>query len=859
MTMSALQFVNQRTISANGSGQPVAVIQPSASASNGAYFDHVVVIMMENEGISDICNSNPPPCSGSNSPYMSSLANNYGISQQYLPLISTSEPNYYGILGASIFGCPQNCYPPAGGINAPNLVDRFEAVGLSWKGYMENQNVAVGCDGTTHEPYEHEHNGFVSFQNIYTDITRCNNLALANPSSCGSVTDCVLINDLNSASAPNFMWLTPNDCDNMHANSICSTNNGYNGCTSGGSSTCIKDGDNYLKSLVPNILNSLAFQNQRSALFIVFDEGTGYCPLNGSSESCLYAVWAGPVAKTSFSSSRLYNHYSLTKTIEVNWNLATLTSNDAGATPMTEFFNPTSPSPDFSVYASPTSLVVNAGSTSTSTVTLTSLNNFAGTVALSSTGSPAGLSLSLSPASVSLSSGGTGTSTLSVGSSNPGSYTVTITGTSGSLSHQTAVTVNIVDFSLTASPSSVTISPGSSATSTISLKSLGGFVGTVTISSSSSPSGPTLSLSSASVTLSSGGTGTTTLTISTQSSTPVGDYTVTVAGSSGSLSHSTSVLVSVKNTPDFSIAANPTSITLQPGASSSSTITVSSLNGFSGTVTLTDSISPATSNPPVISLSSSSLTVSSGGSAGSTLSITTTSSTTPGSYAIVVTGTSGSLSHTVSVSLTISQAADFSLTSNSPTVNILAGSSGTSTMTAASLGGFSGTVSLSVSAGTGLTATVNPTSLALNSGGTASSTLTVSSGTLGNYTVTVTGTSGSLAHSVSVLVIVSDFSITVNPSSLSLPRGTSGTSLVTLTSLNGFTGTVTLSTVVSPTSGPRTSLSSSTVTLTPGGQSNSTLNVRAQHKTPIGAYTITVTATSGSVSHSVTITADITA
>src|SRR5256884_1545491 len=715
MAVSILQVANSATGSVASSPNSISVTQPTVAASSGAYFDHVVIIMMENEGISDICNGNPPPCSGTNSPYMSGLANNYGISQQYVPLINTSEPNYYGVLGASIFGCPSNCYPPAGGINAPNLVDRFEAAGLSWKGYMENQNVAAGCDGTTHEPYEHEHNGFVAFQDIYTNTARCSKIALANPSGCGTVTDCSLINDLNSVSAPNFMWLTPNDCDNMHASNVCTTGNGYNGCTSGGSSSCIKGGDNYLKSLVPNILSSYAFQNQRSSLFIVFDEGTGYCPLNGSSESCLYAVWAGPVAKTSFSSSRLYNHYSLTKTIEINWNLAALTSNDAGATAMTEFFNPTSPAPDFSISSSPNSLSVNAGSTSTATVTLTSLNNFAGTVTLSSTGSPAGLNLSLNPASVSLTSGGTSSSTLSVSSSNPGSYTITITGTTGSMSHQTTVTVNIVDFSLTASPSSVTISPGSSTASTISLKSLGGFAGTITLSTASSPPGPTLSLSSTSVTLSSGGTGTTTLTISTQSSTPNGDYTVTVTGASGSLSHSTSVLVSVRTTPDFSIAANPTSITLQPGGTSSSSITVSSLNSFSGTVTFTDSISPVTSNPPAISLSSNSLTLSSGGSAGSTLSITTTSSTTPGSYVIVVTGTSGSLSHSVSVSLTVAQQADFSLALSSSTVNVVAGSSGTSTITAASFGGFSGTVSLSVSAGTGLAATMNPTSFVLNS------------------------------------------------------------------------------------------------------------------------------------------------
>jgi len=102
-------------------------------------------------------------------------------------------------------------------------------------------------------------------------------------------------------------------------------------------------GDNYLKGLVPNILNSQTFTTQRSALFIVFDEGNGYCPLNGSSEDCVYAVWAGPLAKTSYATSNLYNHYSWTRTIEANWNLASLTSNDANAKPMTEFFGSTTP------------------------------------------------------------------------------------------------------------------------------------------------------------------------------------------------------------------------------------------------------------------------------------------------------------------------------------------------------------------------------------------------------------------------------------------------------------------------------------------------------------------------------------
>src|SRR2546422_5815983 len=229
------------------------------------------------------------------------------------------------LLGGDMLGCGNTVCPP---VSNQNLVDRFESVGLTWKGYMEDQNVASGCDTSYHEPYTPEHNPFVTFTDILNNPGRCSKVVLANPSSC-TVTDCSLINDLNSAAPPNFMWLTPNNCNNMHgATGICSSS--------------ILFGDNYLSGLVPNILNSQAFTTKRSALFLVFDEGNGYCPLNGSSEDCVYAVWAGQGTKTGFVTSNLYNHYSFTKTIETNWKLATLASNDAAATPMTEFFT-TSP------------------------------------------------------------------------------------------------------------------------------------------------------------------------------------------------------------------------------------------------------------------------------------------------------------------------------------------------------------------------------------------------------------------------------------------------------------------------------------------------------------------------------------
>src|SRR5437899_986738 len=413
---------------------------PSNEVMTGTYFDHTVIIIMEDHGIVDVCAQNPPPCSSANgAPYMASIANGYAIGSQYLGINHFSEANYKALIGGDTFGCSNNGCPP---VSNPNLVDRLESAGLTWKGYLENQNLASGCDTTYHEPYTPEHNPFVGFTDILNNPARCSKVVLANPNTC-TVTDCALVNDLNSASAPNLMWLTPNNCNNMH---------GFTGiCPSS-----VPTGDNYLKSLVPNILNSQTFTAQRSALFIVFDEGNGYCPLNGSSEDCVYAVWAGPLAKTSYATSNLYNHYSWTRTIEENWNLASLTANDANAKVMAEFFttNPLSTSFAFS----PSSPVPGQSVTFTGTASGGSspyMFNWTFGDGSSATGNPV-------------------THVYSAG----GSYAVTLT-TSDSAGHTASVsnsiTVSTFDFKLVAKPYLLTVQRGQNSQSAIAVTSLGGF------------------------------------------------------------------------------------------------------------------------------------------------------------------------------------------------------------------------------------------------------------------------------------------------------------------------------------------------------------------------------------------------
>ena len=102
------------------------------------------------------------------------------------------------------------------------------------------------------------------------------------------------------------------------------------------------------------------------------------------------------------------------------------------------------------------------------------------------------------------------------------------------------------DFSLTPSPGSQAIMPGGTANYTVTVSASGGFTGDVTLSASGLPMGATSSFSPNPVT---GGSGSSTLSIATSGSTPPGIYTLTITGTSGSLTHSTHVTLVVNGPP----------------------------------------------------------------------------------------------------------------------------------------------------------------------------------------------------------------------------------------------------------------------------------------------------------------------
>jgi Domain of unknown function (DUF1929)/PKD domain len=302
---------------------------------------------------------------------------------------------------------------------------------------------------------------------------------------------------------------------------------------------------------------------------------------------------------------------------------------------------------DFTISANPSSTTVGLGSTTTYTVNVAALGNFAGTVTLSATGLPSEATPSFSPATIS----GSGTSTLTVttGSGTPvGTSTIAIAGTSGSLSHSTNVSMSVSgpDFAVSATPTTNSVAAGGTATYTIDTSALYGYSSTVTLGASGLPSGASASFSPDTVNAGSNST----MTVTTSTSTPVGSVTLTITGTGMEEStHSITVTLNVTGPPNFSVSAAPSSFSVNPGGTASYTVSVGALNGFTSTVNLSASGLPSGATP-----SFSPASISTSGS--SKLTITTTSSTPVGSFTVTITGTSGSLTNTATVTLVVTTA-----------------------------------------------------------------------------------------------------------------------------------------------------------------------------------------------------------
>jgi phosphatidylinositol-3-phosphatase len=348
-----------------------------AGGSADARLNHVFVIMLENHSFSSVIGN-------ANAPFINSLADQYAVAENYFGVTHPSLPNYVAtISGSNWFS---NADIPTQTFAHRNLVDQLEENHIRWGAYMQTMPTA-GFTGTQYPAnaalYVNKHNPFILFDDVRNDASRRANIK---PYTS-------LASDLNSGAAPNFVWITPNQCHDMHGGVFVTVaGESVDGapCPFGNTKDDANDAalkqkaDDFVHGAVDTIMSSKAWTGN-SAIFIVTDENDfnsanpeiddwdsaegccdspvlpdGYrfqgssgaydgnvldCP--GDAKQCTYgggqipAVIVTTHGARGYTSDQPYNHYSLLRTIEENWNLGYLenASDSAQVHSMKEFLS----------------------------------------------------------------------------------------------------------------------------------------------------------------------------------------------------------------------------------------------------------------------------------------------------------------------------------------------------------------------------------------------------------------------------------------------------------------------------------------------------------------------------------------
>ncbi len=321
--------------------------------------DRVFIIVLENHSQNSVIGD-------PNAPFITSLAQQYGEAANYFGVTHPSEPNYIAMIGGSNWFTNNDL--PANRFDHTNLVDELEAAHISWGAYME----ALGADPladfapSAADPlYASKHNPFALFTDIRDNPARVANIK---PYTA-------LAGDLNSRRAPRFVFISPDQCNDMHGGvNDAITGHPETPCPFGSANDDPNDAqlkrnaDAFVRGAVTTIMSSRAW-TRHSAIFIVADEGdftgnkvnggwdspAGCCdsPVLPAGDPDISTSWPGgvfggglvpavvvdPSGPRHFVSNVAYNHYSLLRTIEDAWGLPELvfTSDHAQVSTMNEF------------------------------------------------------------------------------------------------------------------------------------------------------------------------------------------------------------------------------------------------------------------------------------------------------------------------------------------------------------------------------------------------------------------------------------------------------------------------------------------------------------------------------------------
>ena len=275
---------------------PTEGITPEAPAATPTpkplvpVFEHIVTVVFENKEFGSVVNN--PQMS-----FFNQLAKSYTLLTQFYAVTHPSLPNYLAMIGGDTFNVTFDC--TACPQDAPSLPDLIEASGRTWKTYQEDMPSPCFARPESGN-YAIKHNPFLYFKPIRLDKVRC-------LQSVVPFTD--LTTDLNANALPNYVFITPNLCNDAHD------------CP-------LVIADDWLKALMEQLLPALDAEGGPYLIVITWDEGQGDHSCCGMPEEQgggrIATILVSPQVKTGFQDKTQYTHYSLLKTIAESWHLSYL-------------------------------------------------------------------------------------------------------------------------------------------------------------------------------------------------------------------------------------------------------------------------------------------------------------------------------------------------------------------------------------------------------------------------------------------------------------------------------------------------------------------------------------------------------
>jgi len=248
-----------------------SVLIPSALCQGLPKFGNVVIVVGENKDFSTTYNS-------ANMPFLTSLANEYGLGVNYYSDTHPSIGNYFNLTTGYILTDDDSKTPSNFPVSLNNIALEVQTAGGTWKDYVENLPGPTACNGLNRGTYYVRHDPLQYMTTINQE--RSNYVCL---STFGM--------DVLFHRLPTLSWLVPNGCDDAHDCSI-------------------QTFDTWLYQVVGPLVKSLYFRPAGTGLLIiVFDEnnsdGSPNCETTTEGRGCggqVELVVVSPFSKPGYQS-----------------------------------------------------------------------------------------------------------------------------------------------------------------------------------------------------------------------------------------------------------------------------------------------------------------------------------------------------------------------------------------------------------------------------------------------------------------------------------------------------------------------------------------------------------------------------